>query len=121
MRSEKAPTPPVTCFARTASLQIEQQNIERVDCPEREPPLHERYRSGLSREAEEYEVNMNVFYFQCPNTGYLVKGATDRRDDHAPIRCDACGELHTIDRESGHVLGHERERLCALRLGRRFG
>jgi hypothetical protein len=64
---------------------------------------------------------MNFFFFQCPNTGYLVKGATDRRDDHASIRCDACSDLHTIDRESGHVLGHERERLHALRLGRRFG
>jgi hypothetical protein len=67
------------------------------------------------------EVTMNFFFFQCPKTGYLVKGATERRDIHASVRCDACSEFHTIDRESGHVLGHERETLHVLSRRRRFG
>ncbi len=64
---------------------------------------------------------MNFFFFQCPNTGYLVKGTTERRDTQASVQCDACKQCHTIDRESGHVLGHERETFHALGRRRRFG
>ena len=53
---------------------------------------------------------MPTFICRCPNTGYLVQGATseERSDDgerYMAVTCDLCRRVHLVKPATGEVLG----------------
>jgi hypothetical protein len=57
---------------------------------------------------------MAVFIFTCPGTSMLVQHWLDEDDDvreneYEGIICPACTKLHFLDRNTGKVLGQDKE------------
>ena len=52
---------------------------------------------------------MPTFIYRCPNTGYLIQGATseeasDDGERYVPVTCDLCRRVHLVKPATGEVL-----------------
>jgi hypothetical protein len=57
---------------------------------------------------------MATFIYRRPNTGLNVQGwsaedASDEPESYEAMTCTACGQLHFVNRDTGKVLGDERD------------
>ena len=54
-----------------------------------------------------------IITFRCPKADTVVTHQLDdppqTRQAYEAVMCSACGELHFVHRDSGKLLGHERE------------
>jgi hypothetical protein len=55
----------------------------------------------------------NVIRYRCPKSDSYVEHRLDStavpRQAYEPVVCTACGQLHFVHRETGKLLGHDKD------------
>jgi hypothetical protein len=55
----------------------------------------------------------NVIRYRCPKSDsdveHRIDPAAASRQAYEPVVCTACGQLHFVNRETGKLLGHDKD------------